>query len=396
MIGPASLVLTLLAALLAVPTAIFCVEIVASMFATVTGQIPVGVERRGRIAALVPAHNEGAGLLPTLSDLKGQLRASDRLIVVADNCTDDTAKIATAAGAEVTIRNEPAKIGKGYALDWGLRLLEGDPPDIVVMVDADCRLAPDAIDQLATSSEQSNRPVQALYLMTPPKGSAINQQVATFAWRVKNWVRPLGLKALGLPCQLMGTGMAFPWKILRSVELSSGAIVEDLKLGLDLASAGHAPQFCPSAIVFSNFPATAEGANTQRERWEHGHIGLIVARALPLAWRSLKQRNLAAFALALDLLVPPLSLLMMILMSSTVAAGLVFLCAGSGKPFALSLVCLGLATLAILCAWLRHARDILPLRAAGLLPLYMFTKLRLYVSALLGRKVSQWVRADRG
>jgi hypothetical protein len=89
------------------------------------------------------------------------------------------------------------------------------------------------------------RPVQSLYLMTAPCESAINHQVAEFAWRLKNQVRPLGLRALGLPCQLMGTGMAFPWDIIRSAELASGFIVEDLKLGLDLADAGHPPVFCP-------------------------------------------------------------------------------------------------------------------------------------------------------
>jgi cellulose synthase/poly-beta-1,6-N-acetylglucosamine synthase-like glycosyltransferase len=396
MVSLLTLALTLGALLLAVPTAVFCVEILASSFTPRASRAAVGRLTGGRIAALVPAHNEGVGLLPTLSDLKEQLRASDRLIVVADNCTDDTAKIAAASGAEVVVRNDPTKIGKGYALDWGLRMLEADPPDVVVMVDADCRLAPRAIQLLAAASEQSNRPAQALYLMSSPVGAAINQQVATFAWRVKNWVRPLGLKALDLPCQLTGTGMAFPWKILRKVELSSGAIVEDLKLGLDLAAAGHATQFVPSAIVFSNFPMTAEGAKTQRRRWEHGHIGLIVSHALPLVWRSLKQRNPGALALALDLLVPPLSLLMMMLILGTAAAGLAFLLGGSSAPLAICLVCLGSAGAAILFAWLKHARDILPLRSAGLLLIYLFTKLRLYISALLGRKVSQWVRADRG
>ena len=53
--------------------------------------------------------------------------------------------------------------------------------------------------------------MQILDLMTAPEDSPINYRVAEFAWRVNNWVRPLGLAALGLPCQLMGTGMAFPW-----------------------------------------------------------------------------------------------------------------------------------------------------------------------------------------
>jgi cellulose synthase/poly-beta-1,6-N-acetylglucosamine synthase-like glycosyltransferase len=391
----ASLVLTLLAAALVIPSAVFCVEIIAAIFLTTRGQFRCTIERRGRIVALVPAHNESAGLLPTLSDLKGQLRPSDRLVVVADNCTDDTAAVAKAAGAEVTIRTDKTKIGKGYALDWGLRLIETDPPDIVVMVDADCRVAPSSIDHLAALSQQSDRPVQALNLMSSPPAAAINQQVATFAWRVKNWVRPSGLQALGLPCQLTGTGMAFPWKLIHSAELSTGLIVEDLKLGLDLALIGHAPLFCPSAMVSSTFPITSAGADAQRQRWEHGHIGLIASHAIPLAWQSLRRGNVSALALALDLLVPPLSLLIITLTVITAAASLLLLCGGSTIPFKISLSCLAGVTVATMMAWSKFAREILPPRAFGLISVYLLRKLRLHIPTLAGRRVSRWERAER-
>ena len=194
-------------------------------------------------------------------------------------------------GAEVTVRNDPTKIGKGYALDWGLNYLATDPPDSVIIMDADCRVEAGTIERLALVCEKLRRPVQSLYLMTAPLESAINHQVAEFAWRLKNQVRPLGLKALGLPCQLMGSGMAFPWEVIRSAELASGLIVEDLKLGLDLAAGGHPPVFCPSAIVTSTFPTSAESATTQRQRWEHGHVGLILTKAPSLLYLALRRGN---------------------------------------------------------------------------------------------------------
>ena len=101
-------------------------------------------------------------------------------------------------------------MGKGYALDFGLKHLAANPPDIVIIIDADCRVSENAIETMAQACAATGRPVQVLDLMTAPEGSPINYRVAEFAWRVKNWVRPLGLSALGLPCQLMGTGMAFP------------------------------------------------------------------------------------------------------------------------------------------------------------------------------------------
>ena len=99
-----------------------------------------GNESRSRLAVLVPAHDEGAVLLQTIADIQMQLRPGDRLLVVADNCADDTAGIARAAGAEVVERHDPDKRGKGYALDFGIRHLALDPPEVVIIIDADCRL----------------------------------------------------------------------------------------------------------------------------------------------------------------------------------------------------------------------------------------------------------------
>ena len=202
-----------------------------------------GVARRDRIAVLVPAHNESTGLLPTLTDIQKQLRPSDRLLVVADNCTDDTAIIASSCGAEVAERNDLSRQGKGYALHFGLQRLSEDPPAIVIMLDADSRLEVNALNELALKCAATGRPVQSLYLMTTPHETKVNYQVAEFAWRVKNWLRPTGLLALGLPCQLMGAGMAFPWPLISGVDLASGWIVEDLKLGVDLAAMGHPALF---------------------------------------------------------------------------------------------------------------------------------------------------------
>jgi len=197
MISFASCLLDTIAACLAVPTVVFVIEICAASFAVRRRETAPISQRRGTVAVLIPAHDEAKGIVATLNDIKPQLRPTDRLIVVADNCTDDTAAVAASAGAEVTVRSDLTKIGKGYALDWGLTHLASTPPDIVIMIDADCRLAENTIDRLANVCEQAQRPVQALYLMTTSEGSKINHQVAEFAWRVKNWVRPLGLKALG-------------------------------------------------------------------------------------------------------------------------------------------------------------------------------------------------------
>jgi cellulose synthase/poly-beta-1,6-N-acetylglucosamine synthase-like glycosyltransferase len=190
--------------------------------------------------------------------------------VVADNCIDDTVDVARAAGADVIVRNDLKKIGKGYALDWGVQHLGADPPAIVIIFDADCRLARHAIAELAAACITTRRPAQALYLITESDQSSINYQVAEFAFLVKKRVRPLGLNALNLSCQMMGTGRAFPWETIRSTNLASRSIVEDLELGLKLAQAGHPLLFCLFAKVTSRFPWSSEGVRGQSKRWEGG------------------------------------------------------------------------------------------------------------------------------
>ena len=173
----ASCLLTVLAGLLAIPVAIFFLEILAAVAMPHRGKSIAGTfGPRQRLAVIVPAHNESTAVLATLDDVRAQLLPADRLLVVADNCTDDTAVISAAAGAEVIKRDDPVKRGKGYALDFAFQHLKSDPPEIVVIIDADCRLTEHSLDRLAAACAISHRPVQALDLMIAPDGGADKPQ----------------------------------------------------------------------------------------------------------------------------------------------------------------------------------------------------------------------------
>src|SRR5712691_3936949 len=165
-------------------------------FEVVAGCFALRKERASSVAAsgalshrtvvLIPAHNEGAGILPTIRDIQAQLRPNDSILVVADNCTDDTAAIVQAAGVELTVRADPARRGKGYALEFGVRHLRLNPPDVVVIMDADCRLGEHALRHLSANAMASGRPVQSLYLMLARENAPPGKSVNLFAWRVKN------------------------------------------------------------------------------------------------------------------------------------------------------------------------------------------------------------------
>ncbi len=388
------LLLTLIVGLTLIPALVLTAEVLAARHEPIddAGATRVGL---GRLAVVVPAHNEGHGIVPTLQDIVRQMTDGDRLVVVADNCTDDTAEVAHAHGAQVLVRDEPAKRGKGYAMAWAVDHLAQDPPDFVLFVDADCRLQPEFLKPMLLCCSRYRQPVQALYLMTRPEGASDRQRVSEFAWRVKNWVRPLGLSRLGWPVQLMGTGMMFPWNVIRSAPLASGNIVEDLKLGLDLALQGHPVRFLPTARVSSQFAATDRGTDSQRQRWIGGHLALIWTYAPRLVARGLLDRRAELLILGLDLLVPPISLLVLMAGAVLLVTALTALAVGAIAPLVLAASNV-MAIAGILGAtWWRFGRDILPPSCFGSLLGEAASRIRLYRTLARGGP-SAWVRTDRG
>ncbi|UVL76007.1 glycosyltransferase family 2 protein [Pseudomonas putida] len=387
-----SWLLGLLAVIALVPVSVFFLQMLLACLPPRTR--PLGISVRPRVAVLVPAHDEAAIIRATLASITPQLLAGDRLLVVADNCTDDTARLAREAGAEVVERFDAVLRGKGYALDFGVRHLALQPPEVVIVVDADCQVGEGAIDCLARRYHQAQRPVQALYLMRAPAGSGLKVQVAEFAWRVKNLVRPRGWARLGLPCQLMGAGMAFGWHDLALINLANGHLVEDVKLGLDLCQQGKPPVFCPEALVTSQFPASQQGMNSQRTRWEHGHLGLMLADAPKRALAAIRQRNGNLLAMTLDLLVPPLALLVLTLLGLNLVTWLVYLLSGHAAPAWIALVVLAMLGLAVVLAWARFCRELIPFSVLLYAPFYAARKIPLYLGFLIKRQV-EWVRSKR-
>jgi cellulose synthase/poly-beta-1,6-N-acetylglucosamine synthase-like glycosyltransferase len=380
------------ALLLMVPVVVLFVEVLLAVTqrertSSVAGDHP-------RVAVLVPAHDEALIISRTLRTIVPQMARGDRLVVVADNCTDDTAALAATEGAEVLVRGDLLRRGKGYALDFGIRHLASDAPEIVLIVDADCRVRQWGIDRLARLSQRTGRPVQALYLMQAAEGASLKMRLAEFAWVIKNQVRPLGLHRLGLPCQLMGSGMASPWACINSADLATGHIVEDLKLGIELARRGTPPLFCPEALVTSEFPASSEGIRSQRTRWEHGHLSVILNEAPRLFLDSLSRLDTNLLGLALDLTVPPLALLTLLLIAVWMASCLLFLVAKVLFPIAIASIAAGLLTLSISLAWARYGRHIITMGKLAYAVVYAFLKLPLYAKFLVTRQTA-WIRSKR-
>ncbi len=383
-----------LAIVLAVITAVLLVEVLASL-RPLKCNFPRAEKTPCSYVVVIPAHDEVGTIEETLAVALDDVDDCGQVLVVADNCTDATAGVAAAAGANVIERQDPTRRGKGFALDFAIRHLAQHAPEVVVVLDADCKPAAGTIRQLVATCHRTGRPVQARYdLVRPDNVDGIIARVGAFAWRVKNWVRPAGLANLGLPCHLMGTGMALPWSDVMNGRLESDHLVEDMVLGLELTAQGSGPVFVPDARIVSALPPSIDGQMSQRTRWETGHLQVIFGIVPRAMVQALYNRKPALFALALDTAIPPLALHALLLIATTVIAGLVAVIGGSPAALAVILGANVAAAIALAVAWYKAGRDLLSVRDLAILPAYVACKIPLYARAMAGSRV-QWKRTKR-
>ncbi len=400
MIGPLlRVVLSLWSLGLAIPSATFSAECLVGALGG-KKRMPRTRGRTARVAVLIPAHNESAGIEKTLSQLAKQLGSNDQLLVVADNCTDDTAEKARIAGATVLERFDAERRGKGYALSYGVAHLAAmlPPPEVVVVMDADCVLSEGGIDALAATTLNAGRPAQAEYAMVIPLGADLKTKIGAFAFRVKNLIRPRGLHRIGLGRQLAGTGMAFPWNVLRDAPDMRGHITEDLVLGLELALRDQAAVHCPDVLVESDIAPSVSGQAGQRQRWEQGHI-LAIREYLPKMLReAIRRRRVELLVLACDLAVPSLAILVMMIGGTCVATVAIATALPTVGWLPVMVACADVAMVSggVAASWWVCGRDLLSARELCFgVPRYLLWKVPTYLRFLRRKDATEWVRAER-
>ncbi len=167
-----------------------------------------------------------------------------------------------------------------------------------------------------------------------------------------------------------------------------------MQLGIDLALAGQPPVFCQEAKVTGRLPQQQQAAKSQRTRWEHGHLQTLLIQVPQLLRAAVQKRRFDLLALALDLCIPPLSLLVMIwvaVMGGALFAGVL----GASWLPAIFLAIEGvLILISIVGAWAKFGRADLPVLTLLAVPLYILWKIPLYL-AFLVRRQTKWIRTER-
>jgi cellulose synthase/poly-beta-1,6-N-acetylglucosamine synthase-like glycosyltransferase len=272
-----------------------------------------------RFCVLVPAHNEALGIGRTIRSLQSVRYARDhvRIVVMADNCTDATAAIARAHGAEVLERHDTGRRGKGWALHAAIQSLLGEPNltreawDVLVVVDADTQVEANLLDVVARHVNAGDAAVQVAY-RPRPAGVSPTSVITDVAFSAFHLVRSGARERWGLSCGLRGNGMAFTRQVLRDVPHTAFTRTEDLEFGILLGLHGVRVAFAGDTTVFGDMPETAAVVTQQRERWIGGRLALARRFALRLLRESVSRRRLMLADLAIDLLIPPVSALVVI------------------------------------------------------------------------------------
>ena len=353
-----------------------------------------------RLAVVVPAHDEERLIAACIASLRAQSYPSElyRIVVVADNCSDRTAEVAQAAGAEVMVRTSALDArGKGQALRWAMDALlsAAGAPDAVVVVDADSVCEPGMLSALQQELAAGHGVVQADYSLAAEAGSTRSELVAA-AFLLFHRVRFTGRARLGMAANLVGNGMLFSREVLEQHPWNAFTGVEDLEFSLQLRLEGIEPRFAAAAHVSGPGSASRSGAVRQRMRWEGGRFHAVRTYLWPLVRTAATRRDPRLLDAALDLATPPLSLLCMALLAGTAITTAAVLLHAE-PAWALAPWLAGLASIVAFVVIGLRAVDA-PAgtwRALVRAPAFLAWKLFTYARLLRGFDVKAWDRTDR-
>ncbi len=237
---------------------------------------PLKNKKTNKFMAIIPAHNEEAVVGNLIESLKNQDYDKDSydIYVIADNCTDRTARIAREAGAIVYERYDETKKTKGYALDWFLqqKIKEDAPYDAICIFDADNIVDKNFLKAMNKKLCQGEEVVQGYRDIKNPTDNWITSGYALFYWTMHKFYH-LARYNLGLSPLLNGTGFMVSFNIIKeNGGWKTVTLTEDIEFSLQRILKGKRLGWATDAIVYDEQPTGFAQSWSQRSRWTVGHM----------------------------------------------------------------------------------------------------------------------------
>lgn len=244
-------------------------------------------------AVIIPAHNEEEGIQATIDNCLKLDYPTEmyEIVVVADNCSDNTATIAKENGVSCLERFDKENRGKGFALAFAFAQLKERKHTAYLVLDADCQID---LDALKVFDHYLSCGATVLQSNNIPSNPDVNSM--TFAVAVGSTIEHDLFYApksqLGLAVFLGGTGMVISKKILERFPWQASSIVEDVDYAVNLLKENIKITFVPEVCVKSETPVDKEQLDIQRTRWASGNLHFGKTEAFKLMMKGLVKRNL--------------------------------------------------------------------------------------------------------
>ena len=259
---------------------------------------PLKEKKDHRFMAIIPAHNEEAVIGNLIESLKNQNYNKELydIYVIADNCTDNTAKVAKEAGAIVYKRFDETKKTKGYALDWFLKqkIEEDAPYDAFFVFDADNIVHPDFIKNMNKKLCQGEEVVQGYRDIKNPTDSWITAGYALFYWTMHRFYH-LARYNVGLSPLLNGTGFMVKFDVVKPQGWDTVTLTEDIEFSLKRIIKGKRLGWATDAICYDEQPVGFKQSWSQRSRWTVGHMQCIKEYTKDLAIAAKENKTMMNF-----------------------------------------------------------------------------------------------------
>ncbi|OPX92274.1 MAG: Beta-monoglucosyldiacylglycerol synthase [Pelotomaculum sp. PtaB.Bin013] len=260
-----------------------------------------------RLAVVVAAHNEERVIGELIRNLHGLNYPKDLydIYVVADNCIDDTAKIAAERGALVIERFNNVEKGKGYALEYAFNEIfnSGIEYDAVVVFDADNLVSKDFLMIMNTHLLKGEKIIQG-YLDTKNAEDTWITKAIYICYIITNRFLQLAKYNLGLTCALGGTGMCLSVDVLKKYGWGMTSLTEDLEFQTKALMNNLKVTWAHDARIYDEKPLTLMQSWRQRKRWMQGHCNVAGRYMFKLLWEGITNKNFAMVDGALYLVQP--------------------------------------------------------------------------------------------
>lgn len=234
-------------------------------------------ETEHKFAIMICARNEENVIGNLLLSLKKQTYKNYELFVVADNCTDNTARVCEALGAHVYERFNEAQKGKGYALCWGINRLQKDYAgefDALCVFDADNLAAPDFLEEM-NRALCSDADVAIGYRDTKNIHDSWVSEVYSIYWLMLQRFYHGARHNIGLSSMVGGTGFAFKLSALGEEGWKTYSLTEDVEFSIQQILKGHKILPARKAVFYDEQPSDFGVSIRQRFRWIVGGMQCI-------------------------------------------------------------------------------------------------------------------------